>query len=105
MSYDLIYKIFTALTYDAILHVSVKFTFEFYIIHNRSLPLFLTKNILCHNYISYLTLIYFFYVIVKNESFSYWNGVNDAKHKAKGKADAEKTPIRMQMRLSVYCAK
>lgn len=104
MSYDLIYKIFTALTYDAILHVSVKFTFEFYIIHNPSLPLFLNKNILCRNYITYLTLIYF-YVILNNETFSCWNGVNDAEHKVMGKADAGKTPIRMQMRLSVYCAK
>jgi hypothetical protein len=92
LSDDLIYKLFTALTYNAILHVRAKFTSEVYIIHKLSLPLFLNKNILCRNYIAYLTLNYF-YVILKNKTFSYWNGVHDAAHKAIGKASAEKTPI------------
>jgi hypothetical protein len=57
-----------------------------YIIHKLSLPLFLNKNILCRN------------------SISYWNGENDAAHKAVGKANAQKRSARMQMMLSAYCA-
>jgi hypothetical protein len=91
------------LTYNPILHVSVKFTSQVYIIHKLSLPLFLNKNVLCRNYISHLILIYFYFILT-NKTFSYWNGVNDAAHKAMGKANAEKTPIRMHTRLSVYCA-
>jgi hypothetical protein len=100
LSDDLIYRIFTALTYNLILHISLKFTSEFCIIHNLNLPIFQNKNILCRNSTSYLTLIYF-YVIVTNKTFSYWNGVNDAARKA---VEKPKTPTGIQMRLSAYCA-